>query len=55
MVSFEDIPEKKEEAPSTAEETPKNETVTEIEADDDADADGSWEELMGKDLIMKVN
>jgi hypothetical protein len=55
MVSFEDIPEKKEGAPSTAEETPNNETVPEIEADDDVAADGSWEELMGKDLIMKVN
>jgi hypothetical protein len=47
MVSFEEIPEKKDEASSTAEpEIPKKET--------DDDVDDSWEELMGKDLIMKV-
>jgi hypothetical protein len=44
MVSFEEIPEKKDEASST--EIPKKET--------DDDVDNSWEELMGKDLIMKV-
>jgi hypothetical protein len=42
MVSFEEIPEKKE--------------IPEKEADDDVDldVDDSWKELMGKDLIMKV-
>ncbi len=48
MVSFEEIPEKKGGASSTAEEIPKKET------DDAVDVDDSWEELMGKDLIMKV-
>jgi hypothetical protein len=38
MVSFEEIPEKKE--------------IPEKEAD--VDVDDSWKELMGKDLIMKV-
>jgi hypothetical protein len=51
MVSFEEIPEKKDEASSTAEEIPKKETD---DVDVDVDADGSWKELMGKDLIMKV-
>jgi hypothetical protein len=47
MVSFEEIPEKKDGASSTAEEILKKETG-------DVDVDDSWEELMGKDLIMKV-
>jgi hypothetical protein len=55
MVSFEEIPEEKEEASSTAEEIPKSETVPKVETDDNIDADDPWEELMGKDLIMKVS
>jgi hypothetical protein len=55
MVSFEEIPEEKVGVPSTAEEIPKSETVPKVETDDNVDADDSWEELMGKDLIMKVS
>jgi hypothetical protein len=49
MVSFEEIPEKTDGTSSTAEEIPKKETD-----DVDVDVDDSWDELMGKDLIMKV-